>query len=164
MARFGGSRKTPGPNIATQPSPVAIGNLNTTISASDNNWADSWKGVWNTILGSNPSNLTSANSNGTSSTSSFTAPSPSAPAVTGGLQTSAKAGIAIGSIAAGEISLVALFIYLRRRKGKVTKDKLSSPLVHKKENKARELEAPQGQSELDGNGHQLNEYGTVEPL
>ncbi len=98
--------QAPGPNISTQPRIVSIGVADSSITASESDFADSWKGNWNTTT------ATSANASSTSGSSS-TSPTSSSGS-SSGLSAGAKAGIGLGA-AIGVIGLGIAGVLLMKR-------------------------------------------------
>lgn len=166
--------QAPGPNIPTRPNPVAIGTIDATIVPSTNDWAASWKGIWNTAPGTTPTISGSTNGTGSSSSDGFPTPNSSNTTKDEGLSTSAKVGIAVGAVAVAAIGCAALFFLIRRhgaQKATPLKEEetRSPPPVPERGPSPEELDAPQGNAEMEADHYgrfaiKYNENSPVEML
>ncbi|KAH8684208.1 hypothetical protein BGZ60DRAFT_559920 [Tricladium varicosporioides] len=158
----------------TLPNPVAIGTIDATIVPSTNDWAASWKGIWNTAPGTTPTISGSTNGTGSSSSDGFPTPNSSNTTKDEGLSTSAKVGIAVGAVAVAAIGCAALFFLIRRhgaQKATPLKEEetRSPPPVPERGPSPEELDAPQGNAEMEADHYgrfaiKYNENSPVEML
>ena len=142
--------QAPGPNVASQPDPVAIGNT-TTVTSSTNVWGDTWKDIWKPLAAdaSSPSNSTAT-----------PVPPP------GGLSGGAIAGIVIGVlIGVGALIAGALFLYIRRRRrGRGLENQPMMAEQQQQEAFPYQHSKPLGfRSEMDG-GKNISEMGSKQDL
>lgn len=106
--------QAPGPDIPTQANIQVIGNTDSAINGSTNDWAASWKDTWAALAHTGQSGSNATGTSNPDSPSSSPSSGPSSSPGSSGLSVGAKAGIGVAA-AIGGIALIVLAVFLWRR-------------------------------------------------